>query len=184
MKKLLAIITVLAMVLSLGTGPAFAWDPGPLVDGPSSEPSPPNPPLQEDIGDSTVTTTVSPTYTVTIPKNIPVSYDSTTEVAASLTPSHMVLDPGKKVAVYVKSDNAIGEVFRLINKNDDTSYATYNILKSDKNEKVQTGGVIAEFETGDETPYIFYVKPLSWDTVTSTGTYEDTLTFSLAYVNK
>lgn len=155
MKKLIALILALVLALSLSVT-AFAAE--------ISQDSDPK------TADVTVTTSIDPTYTVTIPANVDVAFNATSTSFGSITLAAAQIDPGYAVKVEL---NASGT---LKNAADTGKTITYTV-----NDKVGVFTSAEYLTAGDSTALTIDIAQEAWDAAFA-GDYSDTVTFTVSYV--
>lgn len=148
MKKLTALALALVLVLSLSVI-AFA----------------------ADARDTNITTSIDPTYTVTIPADTNVTFNALSTSFGSVKLTAAQIDPGYAVKVEL---NAGGT---LKNQADATKTIAYTINDADG---AFTG---AQYTTaGDKTDLTIDITQAAWNAAFA-GSYSDTVTFTVSYVS-
>lgn len=149
MKKLTALVLALVLVLSLSVT-AFA---------------------AEDNRNTNITTSIAPTYTVTIPADTDVTFNALSTSFGSVTLTAAQIDPGYAVKVEL---NASG---LLKNGADNTKTIAYAI--NDANGAFTS----AQYTTaGDKTDLTIDITQEAWNAAFA-GSYSDTVTFTVSYIN-
>lgn len=161
MKKLIAFVLTLVMTASMSVT-AFAA---------TVNQNDPNP-KDEKV---TITTSIAPTYTVTIPGDTTVTYDNNNATSTdfgTITADNVRLNPQKKIVVSVNA------ALTMKNANDDTKTIPYTIT---------SGGnaftSVNLLKTGDSAALKIDITAEAWSAAYA-GDYSDIVTFTVAYVNK
>lgn len=157
MKKLTAIVSAFALTLTLSAN-AFAAGINQDSDPKTS--------------DVEVKTSISPTYTVTIPANTTVTFNRLSTSFGSVKLDAAQINPGYAVKVEL---NASG---KLKNQADNNKTIAYTI--NDKNGKAFTAQQYTA--AGQETPLTIDITQAAWNAAFA-GSYSDTVTFTVSYVN-
>lgn len=156
MKKLTAILLTMILALSM-TSTAFAAE---ITEGDGN-------PKSEEV---TISASIAPTYTVTIPKDIQVEFNKTSTAFGTISLDKAQIDPGRAVKVELTASGL------LKNKDDDTKTIDYAI---------NAGGTAfksREYTTaGQSTPLTIDITKQAWDQAYA-GEYSDTVTFTISYV--
>lgn len=155
MKKILACVLALVMVLSL-SATAFAAE----IDEGSTDPT----------GSTSVSYTVNPTYTVTIPASV--TLGDTVTVSAS----DVVVPKGKQVVVKLTGTSETDSTFKL--RTVEGAELTYTV-KNDSTD-VAIGTTILAVNPTDTTngsTTLTFVAPTS---ITYAGSYSGTVTFTVS----
>lgn len=163
MKKIIALLSA-ATMLSAASTAAFAAEITESTD-----------PKQADV---TISTSIAPAYTVSIPVNATVAFDAAETDFGSVTLDSARLAPNKAVEVTITSD------FDLNNSTDNTAVIPYT-LKATKgtDEEVVAAGYSAKLQnTGDKVDLTINITQADWDAAAA-GDYSDTVTFNIAYVD-
>lgn len=149
MKKLTALVLVIVLSLSLSVT-AFA----------------------ADNRNTTITTSINPTYTVTIPANTNVTFNTLSTSFGAVTLTAAQIDPGYAVKVEL---NASGT---LKNQADATKTIAYTV--NDANGDAFTVGTYTT--AGDKTDLTIDITQEAWNAAFA-GRYSDTVTFTVSYIN-
>lgn len=162
MKKLTA-LSLAVLMAGMVTTTAFAADQT-LTE--SSNPQSAN---------SVITTTIEPTYTVTVPANLTVPFNSLTTGWGKIELTSAQLEPGGAVEVKVVFD---GE---LENVGDNNSIIPYAIADG---ELAYGGGhnfsVVLENAGDSSEKLVVMIQEQDWNNADA-GTYTDTVTFEIQY---
>lgn len=119
----------------------------------------------------TVSTSINPTYTVTIPANTGVVFNTISTAFGSVKLDAAQIDPGYAVKVEL---NASGT---LKNQADTSKTIAYSI--KDANGTFSS----KEYTTiGEETPLTIDITQDAWKSAYA-GSYKDTVTFTVSYIN-
>ena len=155
MKKLLTLALVGAMLTATGIT-AFAVDyPGGTQD-------------------TEITTSIAPTFTVTIPADTAVPFNALSTEFGSVKLESARLAPNKAVQVTVTSD------YNLNNSIDDTVVIPYSLNTA---EEAVDADYAATFTTaGEKVDLTINITQADWDAAAA-GDYGDTVTFNIAYVD-
>lgn len=156
MKKLTALVLTLILTFSL-SATAFAA----TVDQDS------NPPKAE----VKVTTSIDPTYTVTIPSDATVTFNTLSTDFGSVKLDAAQLDPGYAVKVELEAGGL------LKNKADENKTIAYTVKDADG---AFTAGLYTS--AGQETSLTIDITQEAWNAAFA-GAYSDTVTFTVSYVN-
>ena len=152
MKKLFALILTVAMIASMSVAAFAANSAG---------------------GKADITTSIAPTYTVTIPADVNVQFNATETNFGAIEVTAAQIHPNKCIKVELISD---GE---LENSIDATKVIPYTIKDS----------IGAEFTSatylteGDKTELSIYITANDWNAAYA-GEYSDTVTFIVSYEDK
>ena len=152
MKKLFALILTVAMIASMSVAAFAANSAG---------------------GKADITTSIAPTYTVTIPADVNVQFNATETNFGAIEVTAAQIHPNKCIKVELISD---GE---LENSIDATKVIPYTIKDS----------IGAEFTSatylteGDKTELSIHITANDWNAAYA-GDYSDTVTFTVSYVDK
>lgn len=155
MKKLLTLALVGAMLTATGIT-AFAVDyPGGTQD-------------------TEITTSVAPTFTVSIPADTTVAFNALSTDFGSVTLDSARLAPNKAVQVTVTSD------YDLNNSTDSEAVIPYSLKAGDD---TVDADYAATFTTaGEKVDLTIDITQAAWDAAAA-GDYSDTVTFNIAYVD-
>ena len=148
MKKLTALVLVIVLSLSLSVT-VFA----------------------ADNRNTTITTSINPTYTVTIPANTNVTFNTLSTSFGAVTLTAAQIDPGYAVKVVLTASG------KLKNQADNTKTIAYTI-------KDASGAFTsAQYTTaGDKTDLTIDITQAAWNAAFA-GQYSDTVTFTVSYIN-
>lgn len=117
----------------------------------------------------TVTTSISPTYTVSIPANTAVAFNAENTSFGEIKLTAAQLDPGKKVEVALTASG------KLKNKANTEKTLAYQILDG------ETEFTSASYEkAGDSTALTIQITQDAWNKAFA-GDYTDTVTFAISY---
>lgn len=148
MKKLTALVLVIVLTLSLSVT-AFA----------------------ADNRNTTITTSINPTYTVTIPANTNVTFNTLSTSFGAVTLTAAQIDPGYAVKVALTASGT------LKNQADASKTIAYTIKDANG---AFTG---AQYTTaGDKTDLTIDITQAAWNAAFA-GQYSDTVTFTVSYIN-
>ena len=152
MKKVFAIVLTIALLASLSVT-AFA-------DNTTG-------------GDADITTSIAPTYTVTIPADVNVAFNATETAFGTIEVIASQIHPDKCIKVALTSD---GELNNAI---DNTKVIPYEIQDSEG-----TAFTFATYLTeGDKTELSIHITADDWNAAYA-GEYSDTVTFTVSYEDK
>lgn len=155
MKKFTAIILTLVLILSLSVT-AFATEINQDSDPKTS--------------DVTVTTSIEPTYTVTIPANTTVDFNATSTSFGAIQLDAAQIDPGYVVRVALDASGT------LKNAKDTRKTIAYTV------NDVNSAFVSADYTVaGQSTPLTIDITQDAWNTAFA-GDYSDVMTFTVSYV--
>ena len=155
MKKLLTLALVGAMLTATGIT-AFA------VDYPGGSQG------------TEVTTSVAPTFTVSIPADTTVEFNALSTDFGSVALDSARLAPNKAVQVTVTSD------FDLNNSVDNEAVIPYSLKTAD--ETVDADYAATFTTAGEKVDLTINITQADWDAAAA-GDYSDTVTFNIAYVD-
>ena len=155
MKKLTAVLLTMVMALSM-TSTTFATE---ITEGDGS-------PKSEEV---TISASIAPTYTVTIPKDMEVEFNKTSTTFGTISLDEAQIDPGYVVKVELTASGL------LKNKADTTKTIAYAI---------NAGGTAFRSQeytaAGQNTPLTIDITQQAWDQAYA-GEYADTVTFTISY---
>ena len=152
MKKLFAVILTVALLMSLSVIAFAANTTG---------------------GDADITTSIAPTYTVTIPADVNVAFNATETAFGAIEVTASQIHPDKCIKVALASDG------KLENNIDDTKVIPYAIKDS-------TGAAFTSatyLSEGDKTELSIHITADDWNAAYA-GEYSDTVTFTITYEDK
>ena len=152
MKKVFAIVLTFALLFSLSV-PAFAAN----TTG----------------GKADITTSIAPTYTVTIPADVNVAFNATETDFGAIEVAASQIHPDKCIKVALATD---GELNNAI---DNTKVIPYEIQDSEGN-AFTSATYLTE---GDKTELSIHITTNDWNAAYA-GDYSDTVTFTVSYENK
>lgn len=154
MKKITAIFLALVLTLSMSVT-AFAAEIKQDSDAKTAN--------------VTVTTSIDPTYTVTIPADTKVDFNAETTSFGSVKLDAAQIDPGYVVRVAL---NASGTLKNAADESKTIAYAV-----NDANGAFTSADYTA---AGQETPLTISITKDAWNTAFA-GNYSDTVTFTVSY---
>ena len=154
MKKLIASVLIFSMLTAMSIT-AFAAEIN--QDSASKE------------SKAVITTTISPSYTVSIPEDVSVTFNATETMFGSIEVTQAQIEPDKQIVVSLTTD---GE---LINQTDNTKTIPYTV--ENENGVFTSGTYLA---VGDKTDLTINITQEGWDQAAA-GSYADTVTFKVSY---
>ena len=149
MKKVFAVLLTVALMLSLLVT-AFAAN----TEG----------------GQADITTSIEPTYTVTIPADVNVAFTANKTAFGAIEVTASQIHPDKCIKVAVDTDG------KLENSIDDTKVIPY-VIKDSEGAAFTSGTYLTE---GDKTELFIHITAEDWDAAYA-GSYSDTVTFTVSY---
>ena len=152
MKKVFAVVLTVALLMSVSVTAFAANTTG---------------------GDADITTSIAPTYTVTIPANTTVAFNATETDFGAIEVTASQIHPDKCIKVELTSDG------KLENSIDATKVIPYTIKDSEG-----TAFTSATYLTeGDKTELSIHITADDWNAAYA-GDYSDTVTFTVSYEDK
>ena len=124
--------------------------------------------------DTEITTSVAPTFTVTIPADTAVPFNALSTEFGSVTLESARLAPNKAVQVTVTSD------FDLNNSVDNEAVIPYSLKTAD--ETVDADYAATFTTAGEKVDLTIDITQAAWDAAAA-GDYSDTVTFNISYVD-
>ncbi len=161
MKKLITLALALVMTASISVT-AFAATVDQSAENPKDE-------------NVTVSTSIAPTYTVTIPGDTTVTYDdnkATSTDFGTIKADNVRLNPLKKIVVSVSA------ALTMKNEDDNTKTIPYTITSGGN-----AFNSVDLFATGDSAALKIDITAEAWSAAYA-GSYSDVVTFTVAYVDK
>lgn len=152
MKKVFAIVLTFALLASLSVT-AFATN----TTG----------------GDADITTSIDPTYTVTIPADVNVAFNATETAFGTIEVTASQIHPDKCIKVALTTDK------ELNNAIDNTKVIPYAI-KDSEGAEFTSATYLTE---GDKTELSIHITADDWNAAYA-GDYSDTVTFTVSYEDK
>ena len=152
MKKLFAVILAAALVMSLSVTAFAANTAG---------------------GEADITTSIAPTYTVTIPADVNVPFNATETAFGTIEVTASQIHPDKCIKVELTSDG------KLENSIDATKVIPYAI-KDSQGAAFTSATYLTE---GDKTELSIHITADDWNAAYA-GDYSDTVTFTVSYEEK
>ena len=152
MKKLFAIVLTFALLASLPVTAFAANTTG---------------------GDADITTSIAPTYTVTIPADVNVQFNATETAFGTIEVTAAQIHPDKCIKVALTTDN------ELNNAIDNTKVIPYAI-KDSEGAAFTSATYLTE---GDKTELSIHITADDWNAAYA-GDYSDTVTFTVSYEDK
>ena len=152
MKKLLALILTVAMLATMSVTAFAANTTG---------------------GDADITTSIEPTYTVTIPANTNVNFNATETAFGTIEVTASQIHPDKQIRVTMTTD---GELNNTI----DTTKVIPYVIKDASGAAFTTATYLTE---GDKTVLSIHITADDWNAAYA-GDYTDTVTFTVSYESK
>lgn len=118
-----------------------------------------------------ITTFIAPTYTVTIPEDVKVTFNETSTAFGSIELTAAQIDPDYAVRVTLTAGG------RLVNAADESKTIAYAIRVKDTDEEFDYG----EYRTdGDSTALTIDITRDAWDAAYA-GSYSDAVIFTISY---
>ena len=124
-------------------------------------------------GDADITTSIDPTYTVTIPANTTVAFNATETAFGAIEVTASQIHPDKCIKVELTSD---GELNNAI---DATKVIPYAIKDADGADFTSA----TYLTEGDKTELSIHITADDWNAAYA-GEYSDTVTFTVSYEDK
>ena len=152
MKKVFAVICAVAILMSLSVTAFAANTTG---------------------GDADITTSIDPTYTVTIPANTTVVFNATETDFGAIEVTASQIHPDKCIKVVLTTD---GELNNAI---DATKVIPY-VIKDAEGNAFTSATYLTE---GDKTELSIHITADDWNAAYA-GEYSDTVTFTVSYEDK
>ena len=124
-------------------------------------------------GEADITTSIAPTYTVTIPADVNVQFNATKTAFGAIEVETAQIHPDKCIKVALTSDG------KLENSIDATKVIPYAIKDS-------TGAAFTSatyLTEGDKTELSIHITANDWNAAYA-GEYSDTVTFTVSYEDK
>ena len=152
MKKLFAVILTVCLLAAMATTAFAANTTG---------------------GKADITTSIAPTYTVTIPADVNVQFNATETAFGAIEVTASQIHPDKCIKVALATDK------ELNNAIDNTKVIPYAIKDS-------TGAAFTSatyLTEGDKTELSIHITANDWNTAYA-GDYSDTVTFTVSYEDK
>lgn len=156
MKKLTALVLAIVLTLSLSVT-AFAAE---VNQGSTS-----------NTADTKITTSIAPTYTVTIPADTTVTFNTLSTSFGSVTLTAAQIDPGYAVKVAL---TASGTLKNQADTNRTIAYAIHDANGAFTSAQYTTAG--------DKTDLTIAITQDAWNAAFA-GSYSDTVTFTVSYIN-
>ena len=152
MKKVFAVILTVALLMSMSVT-AFAAN----TEG----------------GEADITTSIAPTYTVTIPADVNVQFNATETAFGAIEVEASQIHPNKCIKVALTSDG------KLENSIDATKVIPYAI-KDSEGAAFTSATYLTE---GDKTELSIHITANDWNSAYA-GEYSDIVIFTVSYVDK
>ena len=152
MKKLFALILTVAMLATMSVTAFAANTTG---------------------GKADITTSIAPTYTVTIPADVNVQFNATETAFGTIEVTASQIHPDKCIKVALTTDN------ELNNAIDNTKVIPYAI-KDSEGAEFNSATYLTE---GDKTELSIHITASDWNAAYA-GDYSDTVTFTVSYEDK
>ena len=124
-------------------------------------------------GQADITTSIDPTYTVTIPADVNVQFNATETAFGAIEVTASQIHPNKCIKVELTSDG------KLENSIDATKTIPYAI-KDSEGAAFTSATYLTE---GDKTELSIHITADDWNAAYA-GEYSDTVTFTVSYVDK
>ncbi len=124
-------------------------------------------------GDAILTTSITPTYTVTIPANTTVAFNATKTDFGKIEVTASQIHPDKCIKVELTTD---GELNNAIDNRKVIPY----VIKDSNDVPFTYATYLTE---GDKTDLFIHITTDDWNAAYA-GDYSDTVTFTVSYENK
>lgn len=124
-------------------------------------------------GEADITTSIAPTYTVTIPADVNVQFNATETAFGTIEVTASQIHPNKCIKVALATDK------ELNNAIDNTKVIPYAI-KDSEGAEFTSATYLTE---GDKTELSIHITADDWN-VAYAGDYSDTVTFTVSYEDK
>ena len=124
-------------------------------------------------GDADITTSIAPTYTVTIPADVNVQFTATETAFGTIEVTASQIHPDKQIRVTLTTD---GELNNTI----DTTKVIPYVIKDASGAGFTTATYLTE---GDKTVLSIHITADDWNAAYA-GDYTDTVTFTVSYESK
>ena len=124
-------------------------------------------------GEADITTSIAPTYTVTIPADVNVQFNATETAFGTIEVTASQIHPDKCIKVALTTDN------ELNNAIDNTKVIPYAI-KDSEGAEFTSATYLTE---GDKTELSIHITADDWNAAYA-GEYSDTVTFTVSYEDK
>ena len=124
-------------------------------------------------GDADITTSIDPTYTVTIPANTTVAFNATETAFGAIEVTASQIHPDKCIKVELTYDGAL-------NNSIDTTKVIPYVIKDADGSAFTSATYLTE---GDKTELSIHITADDWNAAYA-GSYSDTVTFTITYENK
>ena len=152
MKKLFALILTVAMLATMSVTAFAANTAG---------------------GEADITTSIAPTYTVTIPADVNVAFNATETAFGAIEVEASQIHPDKCIKVAIVTDK------ELNNAIDNTKVIPYAV-KDSEGAAFTSATYLTE---GDKTELSIHITASDWNAAYA-GDYSDTVTFTVSYEDK
>ena len=124
-------------------------------------------------GEADISTSIDPTYTVTIPADVNVQFNATETAFGAIEVEASQIHPNKCIKVALTTDN------ELNNAIDNTKVFPYAI-KDSEGAEFTSATYLTE---GDKTELSIHITANDWNAAYA-GDYSDTVTFTVSYEDK
>ena len=124
-------------------------------------------------GEADITTSIAPTYTVTIPADVNVQFNATETAFGAIEVTASQIHPDKQIRVTLTTD---GELNNTI----DTTKVIPYVIKDASGAGFTTATYLTE---GDKTVLSIHITADDWNAAYA-GDYTDTVTFTVSYESK
>ena len=124
-------------------------------------------------GEADITTSIAPTYTVTIPADVNVQFNATETAFGAIEVEASQINPDKCIKVALTTDKELNNVI------DNTKVIPYAI-KDSEGAEFTSATYLTE---GDKTELSIHITASDWNAAYA-GDYSDTVTFTVSYEDK
>ena len=171
-KRIFAGLSAMTLATAMLTVNAFASEaPDRFEIKPDDSGNPDHNPVS-----TTVTYSVDPSYTVTIPTKVTLSDENDVKLENAVSASDVRLAKGKKIVVSLADTND----FKVKNGDETITYNVYKGTTTDAANKLAADSTVTEFTADNLEPETLTFAKINKDDVKYAGDYTGSLTFNIA----